>query len=257
VCERAFGFADAARKTRVGTGTLFNLGSANKMFTALACARLVEEGKLSYSDTIDRFFPDFPDPAFARRATLGHLLSHTSGVNEYWTAATDSVLRHVRRTADILPLVYRAGVGFQPGERFEYSNSNYVLAGLIVEWASSRSFEKLVAERIIRPLELRDTGPFETADSSRRLAQPLTRGAKGWEPARRGVRGTAAGGWFSTPRDMLAFLRGLKGGRIVAPATLDTMLVSRTRSLKGSDTDYGYGFILQRGGGVCGRISPG
>jgi CubicO group peptidase (beta-lactamase class C family) len=235
VVERAFGFADAARKTRVGTGTLFNLASASKMFTALACARLVEDRRLSYADPIVRFFPDFPDTAFARRATVGHLLSHTSGVAEYWTDATDTILQRVRSTAEVLPLVYRAGTRFQPGTRFEYSNSNFILAGLIVEKVSGRTFEAFTAGLITGPLGLQNTGPFAAADPFRSLAHPLQRSAQGWTVARHGVRGTAAGGWFSTPRDMLAFLRALETGRIVPRATKYTMVVSRTRCLWGSD----------------------
>lgn len=251
IFERSFGFADAARKRPVTPRTAFSLASASKMFTALGIAKLVERGLLRYSDTIDRWFPDFPDPAVSRRVTIAHLLSHRSGIGEYWTAETAAALRSARNTAEVLPLVYRAGQRFEPGTQAEYSNSNFILAGLIQQQVSGKTYEDYIAGLITGPLRLADTGPFETADTKRALAEPLKREGDGWAATPRGVRGTAAGGWYSTPRDMLRFVRGLNAGRIVARATLDSMLVSRTADIAEADSDYGYGFIRQTAGGTA------
>jgi CubicO group peptidase (beta-lactamase class C family) len=250
VFERVFGFEDVARSRPVTASTHFNLASASKMFTALAVARLVADGKLSYADPIDRFFPDFPDRAHARATTVAHLLSHTSGVGEYWTAETDAALRDVRNTADVYPFVVRAGVRFAPGTRHEYSNSNFILAGLIVERVSGTSYETFVARLVTTPLGMKDTGPFVAGERGRSLAEAMTRADTGWSAVPRRGRGTAAGGWWSTARDMHRFLRGVAAGGVVPAAALDTMRVSRTAAIPGSDGDYGYGLILQRSGGT-------
>jgi CubicO group peptidase (beta-lactamase class C family) len=248
VFERYFGHADAARTRTVTAETRFSLASASKMFTALGIARLVAGGTVSYADTLDRYFPDFPDAAFARRATIGNLLSHTSGVGEYWTEEHAEALRKVRTTADVLPLVYEAGVRFEPGTQYAYSNSNFILAGLILERVTERPFEESIREWITSPLGMTETGPFDTTDASLPLAQALVREGDGWAAAPRAIRGTAAGGWFSTPRDMLRFVRGLQAGRIVPGPVLAEMVSSKTRGLGAED--YGYGFILERHGQV-------
>ncbi len=260
IFERYFGYADAARTRPITPGTRFNLASANKMFTALGVARLVVGGALTYSATLDRFFPDFPDPAFAQQVTVGQLLSHNSGVGEYWTAETTEALRKVRTTADVLPFVYAAGVDFPPGTRHSYSNSNFILAGLIVERVGKRPFEESIREWITAPLGMQSTGPFDTSDTALPLAQALVREGDRWVAAPRAIRGTAAGGWFSTARDMLRFVRGLQAGRIVAAPVLAEMISSKTRGLDAAD-DYGYGFILEHHAGVDsyghGGIAPG
>jgi CubicO group peptidase (beta-lactamase class C family) len=259
--ERSFGFADAERKRPVTSGTLFSLASASKMFTAVAIARLVADGKLSYSDTIDRFFPDFPDSAFARKVTIGHLLSHTSGIGEYWTKETNDALRRVRSTADVLPFVYRAGTRFAPGTQVEYSNSNFILAGLIVERAAKQPYEEFARKLITEPLAMKETGPFDGADTTRPIAETLYREGDHWARRPRATRGTAAGGWFSTPRDMFTFMRGLRAGRLLPPAYANELIVSHTRDVPNSDEDFGYGFILETQAQVHsfghGGIAPG
>jgi CubicO group peptidase (beta-lactamase class C family) len=245
--ERSVGFADAERTRAVTPATRFNRG--NKMFTALAVAQLAEQGKLGYSDPLGKFLPDFPDAGFARQATVGHLLSHTSGVNEYWT---DDYVKHrseVRDTRQMLPWVYKAGIGFQPGTRFQYSNSNFILAGAIVEKVSGTDYFDYVRERIYAPLRMTETDSYTNDGTVAGLAEPLKRGAAGWEKAEQGWRGSAAGGGYSTPRDMLRFARGLIAGKVVSPETLRLMTTSKTRSLA-ADTDYGYGFILGNEGNV-------
>jgi CubicO group peptidase (beta-lactamase class C family) len=261
ILERYVGFADSARARPVGPDTIFNLASASKMFTALAIAKLVSDGKLRYGRTIAEFFPDFPDQAHLEKTTIGHLLSHTSGIGEYWTAETASAVRAATSTRDMLPLVEKAGIRFAPGTQFEYSNSNFILAGLILEQVTGLSYEEAIDRLIVTPLGLTKTGPFRTTDPTRAIAEPLYRLENGWGVRPRGVRGTAAGGWFSTPRDMLRIVRAIRDGRIVPPPALAEMLVSRTKDLPDSGTDYGYGFILENGGGTPswghGGIAPG
>jgi CubicO group peptidase (beta-lactamase class C family) len=248
--ERLFGYADAARHRPVTAETRFNLGSGNKMFTAVAIAQLVEQGRLAYTDTIDRFFPDFPDPAFARRVTVANLLSHTSGIGEYWTDEYEKHWGEIRELAQMLPWVYRAGTDFEPGSRFEYSNSNFILAGLIVERLSGVDYYSYVRQHIYVPLGMSRSGSYLRDGSVPDLAEPLVRdGAGGWSRAELGLRGTSAGGGYSTARDMLRFARGLVEGRLVSPATLESLTSSKVEGLDPA-FDYGYGFILGHRGGL-------
>lgn len=249
IYERAFGFADSKRATKVSEDTRFSMASGSKMFTALAIAQLVEKGKLSYFDPISKYFPDFPDAAFAKKATVHHLLSHTSGVKEYWT---DEYQKHWQQITDVkqmLPWVYRVGTAFEPGTKFEYSNSNFILAGLIVERASGMDYYSYVRKHIAEPLQMTMTDFYLRDGSVRNLAEFLKKGASGWEVADHGARGTSAGGCYSTPRDIWKFARGLTGGKLVSKDSLTMMTTSKTRVVN-ADTDYGYGFEISNEGNV-------
>ncbi len=249
VYERCFGFADAAEKIPVTAATRFNLGSGNKMFTALAVMLLEGEGKLQLDTPIASYFPSFPDQAAAHAITIAHLLSHTSGVGEYWNEDTAEAVRAAGSASDLLPLVYRAGVVFDPGERYEYSNSNFVLAGLIVEKVSGRPYDEFVRERITGPLGMADTDTFPNDGGVGDLAERLTRGEQGWKALPHFNRGGPAGGGFSTARDILTFARALKAGRIVPVEVVERMTTSHTPAAsRDPGSDYGYGFILSRSG---------
>src|SRR5262245_7661866 len=245
VVQRSFGFADSARTRLIGPATRMNLGSGGKMFTALAVAQLVEAGRLRYTDTLARVLPAVATQPFARKVTLHHLLSHTSGIGEFWTDDYERHWRELRRLSDYLPYILAAGTRFEPGARYEYSNSNFLLLGLVLEAATGRSYDQVVGERIFGPLTMRDTGLFPFDDRDPAQAQRLARGTgRGWHQAPHGYRGSSAGGALSTSGDMLRFARALCGGRIVSRPMLGSLTTSRTSGLPDSSMPYGYGFIL-------------
>lgn len=247
VFERYFGHADSARTVPCTERTRFNLGSGNKMFTALAAALLVEEGRLSFDATLDQFFPEFAERAWAGKATVGHLLSHTSGLGEYWTAETDEPLRKVRTLREVLPFVERAGIRFAPGEGAEYSNSNFILAGLVIEAVTGEDYHDFVRRRIFEPCGMANTDAYPRDGSVPDLATPLSGTPRAWRGAPHGRRGTSAGGGFSTARDILRFSNRLVEGGIVPPAVLARMTSSKTEGIAAAELDYGYGFILESG----------
>ena len=243
--ERAFGFADSARTRPTTRSTRFNLGSGNKMFTALAIMQLKEKGKLRLSDTLSRYFPDFPDKLFIQKATIHHLLSHTSGLGDYWTDAYERSWDHTRQLSDVLPFVYDDSISFEPGSQFQYSNSGFLLAGLIVEKVSGQNYFDYIRENIYKPLGMLSTDSYLLDGKTPDLAEPLASAGEGWRVAPHGLRGTSAGGGLSTPRDMLSFVRGLNSGKVVDTADLRTMLEPKNVGLA-PDYSYGYGFILNR-----------
>ena len=246
VFERHFGFADLRGTQPITADTGFNLGSGNKMMTAVAIAQLVEKGVISYTDSISKFFPDFPNAAHAQKTTIHHLLSHTSGIGEYWTKEYEQHWESIRTMNDMLPWVYKAGVNFAPGSEHRYSNSNFVLAGLIIEKVSKSSYFDYVKKNIYEPLGMKATDHHLLDGSVKGLAERLRRKGDGWEVAPHGYRGSAAGGGFSTPRDMDKFIRGLMQGKILSANGVKTLTTSKTTGLEGMD--YGYGFILSRSG---------
>lgn len=262
IFERAFGYADSARRRPIGARTRFSMASGGKMFTALCIARLVERGTLRFDDSVARVAPKLAAEPFVRGVTVAHLLSHTAGVGEYWN--DDWVRRRgsIRTHADFLPFIRAAGTRFAPGTRFGYSNSNYVIAGLVLEAVTGKPYDQVLKDEILDPLGLRDTGLFPLDPRDTLQATTLRRAGGGWSVAERATRGSAAGGCLTTARDMLRFARALAGGRIVSPAMFATMTSSKTAGLPESPMSYGYGFILEstRGGVASyghGGIAPG
>lgn len=259
--ERYFGFADDAKTRAVDEHTLFNLGSGNKMFTALAIAKLQEEGKLQFTDRLIDFFPDFPNPELARKVTIHHLLSHSSGVGEYWTEKTETVMRQAESWHEYLPMVYQAGFNFEPGTEAGYSNSNFILLGAILEQVTGLDYFYLIQTLVYDKAGMAESGSFPFDRDAQRLAMPLTRnGDAGWVMAKHGKRGSPAGGGYSNLRDMLRFSKGLKTAAFVSAETLNNMITLKTAGLIDA-FPYGYGFIPEKNDGVRsyghGGIAPG
>ncbi|HET7903943.1 MAG TPA: serine hydrolase domain-containing protein [Candidatus Eisenbacteria bacterium] len=274
--RRAFGHADLARATPVTDETRFGLGSGNKMFTALVVMSLVREGALRLDQTLSEFLPDFPDPALARAITVRHLLSHASGLGDYLTEAFKNESRRATRIEEFLPFAYdefRAkGPHFAPGTAHRYSNTGFLLLGRILEKVTGRDYYDLVRERIYAPLGMTRTDHYLMDGSVPGLATPLTRpssaagadssGRRLWTKARQGLRGTSAGGGFSTCGDIFRFARALAAGRIVPRETLADMTTPQPPLDPGEPEEYGLGMLLQRSrGGVRsfghGGIAPG
>jgi len=242
--DRTFGHADAGRTRRIGPGTRFSLASGGKMFTALAVARSVERGRLRFTDTLARVLPAVAHESFAERVTLGHLLSHMSGVGEYWTPAYERRRPTIDRLSDYLPFVLAAGMTSPPGTRYEYSNSNYLLAGLVLEAATGRAYDDVLRDEVLRPAGMQRTGLDRFSDTDTSQVQQLSRDPTGWRIASRGVRGSSAGGALSTMHDMLAFSRALRAGRIVSDSMLAILTRPQATGTEASGDPYGYGFQL-------------
>lgn len=251
IFERVVGFADSARRRPMQAVTRFDLASGAKMFTALAVAQMVEAGRLSFGDTIARVVPALAGHAFAHSVSVGQLLSHTSGVGEFWTPEYAKHWDEWRTLDQLLPWVLRAGVTDPPGTRYAYSNSNFVLAGMVTEALAGHSWDTVQRTQIFEPLGMTQTQlvRYDPADTT--TAERLAGAPRAWRRARRAMSGSPAGGSVSTLRDMLRFTRALVNGRIVGRAMLAEMTRSHTSSLPVPGEPYGFGFELSRSpGGV-------
>jgi CubicO group peptidase (beta-lactamase class C family) len=213
------------------------------MFTALAVMQLRDHGKIRLTDTLVRYFPDIPEYTFLATATVGQLLSHTSGLGDYLDDKYREVWDSISSLKQVIPFVYDDSISFRPGTGFQYSNSGFILAGLIVETVSGGDYFDYIRTHVYQPLGMTQTDSYEMHDADTSLAERLRRSDTGWLRAPHGLRGTSAGGGFSTPRDMLKFALGLKAGRILSLASLNEM--TRPKNSKfDSAYPYGSGFEL-------------
>jgi CubicO group peptidase (beta-lactamase class C family) len=253
IFTRAYGQANRTYGVPNTPTTRFNLASITKMFTAVAIAQLVEQGKLFYSDHVGKILPDYPNADVAKRVTIHHLLSHTSGMIDAQALAEKSPTPASARTVDdhARPFLQEP-LAFAPGERFSYSNAGYILLGKIIEKVSGQSFYDFVAQHVFRPAGMSNASFPE-------LDMPSSDIATGYEDGpndtRRDnvfdltVRGSPAGMAYATVSDMDKFGQALISGRLVKPATL-AKLWSGVTSNAEQGTAYGYGATIQRYAGL-------
>lgn len=245
VVQSFFGHADVASQRPVDEKTRFDMASGGKMFTALGILRLMERGDLDLDDPLSKYL-DEPAVAGLEQVRIRHLLSHTSGLPEYWTPETDEAFHAAenaaRHTDLALRIVARDGLQSQPGSTFAYSNTNFALLGAVLAVVHEGPYEQAVRALVLEPAGLENT----TFGRTEEAAEPMTRDDGGpWRAVSFGRgRGSAAGGAFTTPRDALRFSRALVSERIVSRETLADM--TRPHSPSGSQLTYGLGFVLER-----------
>ncbi|HZH44720.1 MAG TPA: serine hydrolase domain-containing protein [Lysobacter sp.] len=223
--ERAVGVADPRSGAAIADDTRFNLGSTGKLFTTVAVLQLVERGKLDLDAPIGRYLPHWPVASVREKVTPRMLLQHTSGLGAFWGEAFEARRAELRRLRDYQPLLTQEPA-FEPGSAWRYSNTGYMLLGLVIEAVSGEDYYDYVARHVFAPAGMRDTGYFEPDGRADRVARPHAGGSG--EDARRTLpmpepRGGAAGGGYSTPRDLLRFHRALLGGKLLGAKTLDLL----------------------------------
>lgn len=249
--EAYAGWTNRDAGVRNSPAARFNVGSVGKLFTAVAALRLAEKGILDLDAPLARYLPDYPDRSFAALATVRHLLTHRSGLGDYWDdtyeAAWDTITTHQQ----LLPHIVRQEREFEPGERFAYSNSGYALAGLVLEAVTGRSFYDVVREEVFEPAGMRDAGYPIRQEAGPQVAVPYARDGRHRE--RQGARGSAAGGAYVTLPDMLAFARALWTGRLVGRSSLALMRDPAWATARGDR--YGLGLFITEN--ACGMTEEG
>jgi CubicO group peptidase (beta-lactamase class C family) len=168
VFERGYGVRELRTKTKIDAHANFRLASFTKQFTAMAIMLLVHDGKLRYDETLSEIFPDFP--AYGKSITIRNLLNHTSGLPDYedlMAAAEKSkgtiwTPEKQIQDAEVLELLKKEKNGkFAPGKNWAYSNSGYVVLGLIVAKISGKSYGEFLHSRIFAPLKMNHTIVFQ------------------------------------------------------------------------------------------------
>jgi CubicO group peptidase (beta-lactamase class C family) len=261
-----YGRADLATRARITQDTPFNLASLSKQFTAFAIMRLVQRGALSYDDTLSRFVPELGDAA--RRVTIRELLTHSSGLPDYYPFLRDwSRLGRVDN-ALVRDTLRGKALEFPPGTAARYSNSGYVLLASVIEKVTNRPFREAMSDLVFEPsgmhatLALDGTTPFpreravgyDTIGNRFRMADygvfENATGRRGYTD----LRTVGAGGVYSTLRDLAAWTRTLDHGALLPRSTLAEAFRAQVPAsdARGIDTvaGYGYGWIVSHRNGA-------
>ena len=244
----------------VETDTLFAIGSVTKQFTCACILLLAEKGKLSVQDKVAKYYPNLTR---AKDITLLDLMNHVSGYPDYYPL--DFVDRRMKQAiaADELLRQYAGGkLDFEPGSRYSYSNTGFILLGRVVEKISGVSFDSFLTRSILKPLGM-DHTVYEPEPSDKRLARGHTTFALSKpeysDPEAHGWIG-AAGAIYSTPSDLAKWDMALINGKVLKPESYGLMTTPRKLS-DGRLSEYGCGLgvriqgnrqILAHNGAVSG-----
>ena len=254
IYAKAFGKADLAANRPADTSTVYPIGSITKQFVAVAVLLLQEEGQLSIEDDLDKYLPNFPH---GKEVRIRHLLAQTSGYEDY--AWVDYFLQPWGRPAPILQILdgsARRPLAFRPGTAWQYSNTNYSIAGVIAERVAGIPLHRFLARRIFAPLGMttaglcradtprRATGYFRPALGKAHVSPSETFGAEG-----AGSWGFGAYDLCMTPSDLARWNVGLMQGRVLSADSF-RQFTTEEHLPNGEGTKYGLGVDIETFQGI-------
>lgn len=244
VFRKAYGLADVTRGQAMQADMTLRLGSITKQFTAVAILMLAEQGKLAVTDDITRFLPDYPTRG--KKITIAHLLSHTSGVVSY--TSLPGFGADVTRDFTVSQMIDRfknQALEFEPGERFNYSNSGYFLLGAIIEKISGQSYADFLANQIFIPLGMADTAYQGHERRPATIAPGHRRAAAGFEAAAplSMSQPYAAGALVSSVDDLARWDAAITAGKLLKPASWRQAFTPFVLN-NGKPSVYGYGWFI-------------
>ena len=212
--QASFGHADLTWAVPNTPDTKFRIGSVTKQFTAALVLQLAEEGRIDLDAPVTRYVTDYP-AAQGERVTIRHLLTHTSGIPSYTSLPNfDSFTRDPFKPDAFLAVFSGLDLEFEPGSRFDYSNSGYHLLGVVIERVAGKPYAAVLRDRLLKPLGLHNSGYDTYTDVVQGLATGYTRTALGYERAAYLDPSVpyAAGMMYATVMDLFRWTRALHRG---------------------------------------------
>jgi CubicO group peptidase (beta-lactamase class C family) len=246
IFNKAYGEANKDFGVANRTDTKFNLASLNKMFTSIAIAQLVEQGKLSFDDPLSKFMPDFPTKEAAEKIKIKHLLTHSSGLGSY---SVKSSRQSVRTVDDFLKLGQDDKLAFEPGTTQKYSNNAFLVLGKVIEVVSGQSYFDYVRDNIYRQAGMTNTDAYDLDLVNKNLAIGYEKEyTDGGIVFRNNIcevgTGGPAGGGFSTAEDLLRFAVALRLGKLIGNEYVKMALSPKPEI---NSPSYGFGFNVLNG----------
>ena len=244
IYENAFGYADLKEKTPLNIESTFQLASITKQFTAMAIMMLHDEGKLNFTDTLQRFFPGFP----YQNITIRQLLTHRSGLPEYMSFAKRywKNKKRLMSNDDVMDMLisHHPGLVFVPDRKYKYNNTGYVILACIIEQVSGLQFHTFLEKRIFKPLGMKRTFIYNTKNmldvEYRTLGYKKNR-RRAEEDYLSGVVGDK--GIYSTVEDMFKWDQALYTEQLIKQTTLQEAFTPFSYDWR-NDNSYGYGWRI-------------
>lgn len=265
IYRKAFGKASLELDVPMKPENVFELASITKQFTAVSILMLEEQDKLKLDDEITKYIPDYPTKG--KTITIHHLLNHTSGIKSYTSMRLDSLARNDKSPTELIDYFKNEPMDFDPGEKFLYNNSGYILLGHIIEVITKDTYENFIENMIFKKLEM-------TNSRYGKMKELIKNRAIGYQPDENGFRNAdylsltlpyAAGSLMSTVDDMLKWQNALRTNKLIKKESLAKAINGSTLN-NGEKIDYGYGLRkgelqgakgYQHSGGIFGYSTNG
>lgn len=259
VLERAYGLANISFNIKNEVDTKYGIASGAKLFTAISICKLIDEGRINFNtllkDCLDKEFCDFDD-----RITIKHLLTHSSGISDYFNEEDFNDIEEfsdiyvnppmymLKNPSDHLKMFKNKPMEFNPGEKFSYNNAGYILLGLIIEQQSGIKFIKYVEENIINKLEMDSTGYFSMDNLPKGFSYGYTKDSKGNLKTNIysvPIIGGPDGGIITNVCDMDKLWDGLLNYKLLSKEITNELLTPHIH--RQNDCYYGYGlYVIKR-----------
>lgn len=241
------GIADFKKKAPLKKESVFQLASVSKQFTAAAIMLLNERKKVRLTDTVNRYFPDFP----FKNVTIKNLLNHTAGLPKYFWVAEHKWLKEKAPTnSEMMTFLESSDVQryFKSGRNFDYSNTGYFVLASIVEKVSGTSFSSFLKSNIFEPLQMKHSYVYSFENDSIKKDQlDGYRLHRGWRHLK--IKGTVNDAIvgdknvYTTAEDLFKWTHGLNTGRLLTKESL-ALMYSKGETIYGREVPYGFGFRI-------------
>jgi CubicO group peptidase (beta-lactamase class C family) len=250
--KTAIGDASKAYEIPNNFATKFNIASVGKMFTGLAITQLVEQGKLSFDDPLSKYVSeDWLSKEVSEKIQIKHLLTHTSGLGDYFRDAYQQCdIPFFRNLEDYKSLIADDTLMFEPGSRFSYSNTGMLLLGVVIEKVTNEEYFKYLKNNIFEPVGMMNTDGFDKDSPVINRATGYTKvyenGNVTWNNHQftRIMRGSPSGGIYSTIDDMLKFDFAIRSNKLLSPEYTEILLEGRPEL---NASFHSYGFFVSEG----------
>lgn len=244
VLVKGYGLANVEHNVAVKPQTVFQSGSVGKQFTAMAVMMLVEEGKISLDDPLAKYFEGAPESW--QKIKVRNLLTHTSGLPDYTDEMVDFQKNYSE--ADLVEYAKKLPLQFEPGEKWKYSNTGYVLLGVIIHKASGQFYGDFLHDRVFVPLGMttariiseRDIVPNRAAGYERKNGE-----LKNQDWVSPSLNTTADGSLYLTSLDMIKWDAALRERKLLKPSSYDQMWTGMKLN-DGKDSGYGFGWFVSK-----------
>jgi len=263
IFKRSVGFANLELDVPMTNDHIFRIGSITKQFTAAAILKLEEEEKLKLSDPIEKFIQDYPTKG--KTINIEHLLTHTSGIKSY-TGLKKWDAEERKKDFTVLELIdyfKNEPMDFDPGEKFRYNNSGYILLGHIIEVVSGKTYAEFLEEEFFKPIGMHNSSYGEPSRLIKNRASGYSQSPTGEiinAPFLSMTQPYAAGSILSTTEDLSKWYHAIFSDKVISKANRERAH-SSYKLKNGKETGYGYGWsllnykgveIIQHGGGING-----
>ncbi|WP_042142293.1 serine hydrolase [Paucisalibacillus sp. EB02] len=252
--ESAHGYSNRSEKLKNTPNTRFGIASGCKVFTAVGIGILVDEGKLSFQTRLEDCL-DIDFPHFSKDVTIQHLLTHTSGMPDYFDESVmedfaelwlERPMYLMQNLKDFLPMFQSREMIFNPGEKFHYNNAGFIVLGLVIEQISGMSFTDFIESKVFAKAGMNHSGYFSLdqlpGDTAIGYIDDKENGTWKSNIYSIPVKGGADGGAFITADDMMKFWNALFGNKLLSKDTTEKLLTPHAES--GEDEYYGYGIWI-------------